>query len=120
VSAARQHLANREIAERSRSITKAVDILTELTKSLDHTTGGELSVRLASLYDYAQRVLLDANFRQDDAKLQEALSLLITLQEAWSSIANAQAVREPEMGHAALMMSMAESAELSESRCWSL
>jgi len=86
VREARSHLAAGEIVERSRAISQAHAILTELTASLDHERGGELSVRLAQLYDYMQRRLLEANFRQIDAPLAEILGLLATLGEAWDGI----------------------------------
>jgi flagellar secretion chaperone FliS len=86
VQAARQHLTRGEIFERGRSVIKAVEILTELSGSLDHEKGGELSTRLAALYDYLQRTLLDANFRQADDGLATAEMLLKTLNEAWSAI----------------------------------
>ena len=83
VQSARVHLAQGRIRERSQAVTKAVAILTELTMSLDHGRGGALSVRLAGLYDYIQRALLDANFRQEDRGLREAESLLKTLRDGW-------------------------------------
>ena len=55
VADARRHLAEGNIAERSRSITKAVEILIELDNSLDIKAGGELSARLSDLYGYIQR-----------------------------------------------------------------
>ena len=86
VQAARQHLTRGEIVERGRSVNKAVAILSELSGSLDHEKGGELSTRLAALYDYLQRTLLEANFRQTDEELTKAELLLKTLNEAWSAI----------------------------------
>ena len=86
VREARSRLAAGEIAERSRAISKAHAILTELTVSLDHQRGGDLSARLAQLYDYMMRRLLEANFRQMDEPLAEVLGLLATLGEAWDGI----------------------------------
>lgn len=86
VREARSHLAAGDIAARARAITKAHSILTELSTSLDHERGGDLSQRLAQLYDYMQRRLLEANFRQIDAPLAEVLSLLSTLAEAWDGL----------------------------------
>jgi flagellar protein FliS len=83
---ARTHLAAGDVAARSRSITKAHAILTELLQSLDHDRGGELSRRLAQLYGYMQRRLLEANFRQTDEPLAEVLGLLSTMGEAWDGI----------------------------------
>jgi flagellar protein FliS len=86
VKDARRHLANREIVARSRAITRACTIVTELTVSLDHDSGGDLSRGLARLYDYIGRRLIEANFRQTDQPLQEVLGLLSTLLEGWEGI----------------------------------
>jgi flagellar secretion chaperone FliS len=86
VREARRHLAEGDIAARARCITRAHEILVELTSSLDHERGGDLSRRLAELYDYMQRRLLDANLEQVDAPLAEVLGLLSTLSEGWEGI----------------------------------
>jgi flagellar secretion chaperone FliS len=83
---ARRHLAAGNIRERARAITRAGDILFELAGSLDHERGGEISPRLAHLYDYMQRRLTDANLRQQDQPLTEVLGLLTTLAEAWEGL----------------------------------
>jgi len=87
VQDARHHLAKGRIAERSRAISRACAMLGELAGALDRTSGGEIATRLAALYDYMQRKLLEANFQQADAPLGEVLSLLATLAEGWNSIA---------------------------------
>jgi flagellar protein FliS len=86
VREARRCLADGEVAERSRWVTKATDILTELIASLDRQRGGEIAGRLALLYDYMQRQLLDAHLRQADEPLAEVLVLLMTLGEAWAGV----------------------------------
>ena len=86
VKDARRHLANRDIAARARAITKACTIMTELTVSLNHEAGGDLSRNLQRLYDYISRQLIEANFRQADQPLEEALGLLSTLVEGWEGI----------------------------------
>ena len=86
VQAAREHLTRGEIFERGRSISLAVGILIELSGSLNFQKGGEVAARLATMYDFLQRTLLDANYKQSDAGLEEAETLLKTLSEAWSAI----------------------------------
>jgi flagellar secretion chaperone FliS len=86
VREARLHLAEGRIAERSREITKACQIVIELAVSLDHERGGEISRRLALLYDYMHRRLLEANMRQSDEPLADVLGLLTTLSEGWEGI----------------------------------
>lgn len=92
---ARRHLAEGSIQERSRAISKAWEILAELSGSLDRQRGGELAGSLAELYDYMQRRLLEANAQQSDAPLAEVLGLLTTLGEAW------EGVRQQERPHTA-------------------
>src|SRR6185295_6245377 len=95
VESARRHLAAGEIAPRSNSISKAVEILAELNRSLDHARAPELSLRLAELYDYAQRRLLEANFEQSDEPLAEVQKLLSTVADAWRQINVSPAASSP-------------------------
>jgi flagellar secretion chaperone FliS len=80
---AREHLRGGRIAERSRTINKAYDVLTELMGALRPAEAPELAARLRALYCYMQGRLLEANFRQTDAPLEEVLMLLTTLAEGW-------------------------------------
>lgn len=89
VENARAHLAAGRIQERSQAITKAQLIITELQASLDYTKGGDISVQLGRLYDYMQRRLTEANFRQMEEPLGEVQNLLQSLDEAWKEIAGA-------------------------------
>jgi flagellar secretion chaperone FliS len=83
VRSARLHLQNRDIRSRSNAITKACSILTELTVSLDRKTGGEYAERLCELYGYIMNKLSEANFKQRDEPMAEALDLLNTLLDGW-------------------------------------
>jgi flagellar protein FliS len=100
VREARSHLSKGDIGARSRAISKAHAILTELLVSLDHDRGGEISVRLARLYDYMQRRLLEANLQQLDAPMAEVLGLLSTLNEAWEGLQPAVETPEAPAGNA--------------------
>lgn len=93
VDEARAALSRGRIKERAQAITKAVEILAELTIALDHGQGGELSANLAALYDYMQRRLLEANHEQSDAPLAEVERLLGTLSEAWEGVQAPRAVK---------------------------
>jgi flagellar secretion chaperone FliS len=122
VQDSRHHLANGRIMERSRAITKACAILTELTVALNREAGGELANRLASLYDYMRRRLLEANFRQSDEPLGEVLGLLATLSEGWVEVSKRQktpaGARNPWSEAPAYASAEPEAAYSSES--WSL
>src|SRR5580704_3037258 len=86
VGAARKHLANASIRERSHQISKAFEMIGELRGALNHETGGEISGRLAGLYVYMQQRLLEANCQQVDPPLAEVEQLLSTLLEAWYTV----------------------------------
>ena len=86
VRSARAYLQAGEIRGRSKAISKASAILTELTVSLDRKLGGEYAERLADLYGYMMRKLTDANFKQSEESLAEVLGLLTTLLEGWEGM----------------------------------
>ena len=91
VSAARLHLREKRIQERSRQIVKAFEILHELSRSLDQEKGGEISRRLADLYAYMQVRLMNANTEQSEKPLIEVENLLTVLYEAWRTVPQAPA-----------------------------
>lgn len=85
ITTARRYLKLGDIRARSRAISKAMAIVTELSLSLNHTTGGDVSKNLAELYAYTEKLLIQANREQSDPPLAEAERLLSTLLEAWES-----------------------------------
>jgi flagellar protein FliS len=86
VQEARHCLETEEIWGRSKAISKAVDILTELILSLDHEKGGDLSKRLQELYGYMQHRLLTAHANQEDEPMAEVISLLTNLLDGWYKV----------------------------------
>lgn len=96
VAQARRCLAANDVLGRSRQISKAHSLLTELALSLNHEAGGELSRNLAELYDYMQRRLLEAHLRQSDEALAEVARLLTTLLEGWNQCHPAEQGRQIE------------------------
>jgi len=85
IASARRYLRLGDIRARSRAVAKAMTIVSELSLSLDHNHGGELSRSLAELYAYVQTLLIQANTKQSDPPLAEAERLLSTLLEGWES-----------------------------------
>jgi flagellar protein FliS len=96
---ARRQLAARNIQLRSNAISKACDAIGELDGSLDMDAGGDLSIRLRSLYRYCLVRLLDANLHQTDEPLAEVLGLMATLSEGWQNIAKSTPAPLPEPEH---------------------
>jgi flagellar protein FliS len=118
VREARRHLENRDIAGRSRAITKAARILTELTVSLDRERGGDVSAGLGRLYDYMTRQLIEANMRQSDGPMEEVLGLLLTLAEGWDAV---PATPKPEpKSESVWPQPIPEAAGSVSARAWSL
>jgi len=85
ITSARRYLKLGDIRARSRAISKAMTIVTELSLSLNHTAGGQLSTKLAELYAYTQTLLIQANVKQSDPPLAEAERLLSTLLDGWQA-----------------------------------
>ena len=83
ITSARRYLKLGDIRARSRAISKAMAIVTELSLSLNHPTGGDVSKNLAELYAYAEKLLIQANQEQSDPPLAEAERLLSPLLQAW-------------------------------------
>ena len=77
------HLGSGDINERSKAISRAMEILLELTSSLDGEAGGEIAANLARLYEYIFERLAEANAKQERAPLEESIHLLSTLHEGW-------------------------------------
>jgi flagellar protein FliS len=98
VVAARMHLREGRIRERSRSIGKGREMINELMLSLDHSRGGEISRNLVELYAYMQTRLIEANAGQIDPPLAEVEQLLTVLGEAWRTLPceGTAPVAEPE------------------------
>jgi flagellar protein FliS len=86
INQARGCLAHRDLAGKATNVSKAMAIVGELRQSLDHQTGGELSQRLASLYDYISRRLLHAQAHNNDAALEESGRLLAPIRDSWRDI----------------------------------
>ncbi|WP_051190040.1 flagellar export chaperone FliS [Laribacter hongkongensis] len=71
-------------------LNRALDIISELEITLDHARGGEISVNLAALYDYAKRRLMEGSSSNIQGKLDEVAVLLETVREAWEELGHQQ------------------------------
>lgn len=99
VGNAQRHMENKEIAEKGKAISKAIDIIGNgLQASLDLEAGGEIAVKLEALYEYIGQRLLHANLHNDIAALREVSSLLQELKSAWEKIADDPAVLSSTSG----------------------
>jgi flagellar biosynthetic protein FliS len=87
------------IEDRTKHILRAQDAVTELMNALRMDVG-EIARNLYRLYDYILRRLVEANIKNDRARVEEVLKYLEDLRDAWSqAIANlrkGKAVAEAE------------------------
>jgi flagellar protein FliS len=72
------------------NIIRAQDIIRELDFSLNVEKGGELAKQLRRLYDYFDRLLLEANLRKDPAGIKEVVSRITVLRDAWALMLDQQ------------------------------
>jgi flagellar protein FliS len=89
VKSARAALAGGDIAGRAQAITRALAALGELEGSLDHNAGGSISGRLAGLYQYMRKRLVEGSVKREDKALAEVETLLRTLDEGWTAMQHA-------------------------------
>ena len=68
------------------NILRAQDIIRELDCSLNSEQGGHLAVELHRLYDYFDRVLLEANLRKDATGINEVIQRTTVLRDAWAAM----------------------------------
>src|SRR5437667_1810426 len=67
-------------------IARVQKILLELSCSLKHDVLPDLCGKLAALYNFAYRKLIEANVRHDLASLEQAMSILKYQRETWAML----------------------------------
>jgi flagellar protein FliS len=86
--AAREHLKNKRVVERCAAVNNAYLVVDELAAALRHEVAPDLAQQLDRLYRYIQARLLEANMSQQDQALEDALTVLITLSESWTTVSD--------------------------------
>ena len=74
--------------EKGQLISKAIQIIIELSGSLNMEEGGEIAENLRSLYTFMGEHLTRANFHCDTQAIQDVISLLEELNEGWKAISD--------------------------------
>jgi len=90
IASARRALAAAQPLERSRAISRAMEIVTELDHALNPSADPSLTLRLAQLYAFLLDQLQTAHALQSDSHLANAERVVRTLLEAWQSLRAAQ------------------------------
>ncbi|GLQ48884.1 flagellar export chaperone FliS [Dyella flava] len=83
---ARGHIIHKDIPAKGHAFAKAIGIINELRRSLNHSIEPTLTGRLDALYDYISRRLIHAQLRDDLRALDESERLIAPIREAWHAI----------------------------------
>lgn len=86
IAAARGAIEHKDIAIKSKSLNKAIEMIGELQGSLNMEAGGEVAENLASLYDYSIRTLTEANQQNSLDKLDVVTRIFTDIKEGWDGI----------------------------------
>jgi flagellar secretion chaperone FliS len=86
ISQARGHIIHKDIPAKGHAFGKAIGILSELRRSLNHSIEPTLTGRLDALYDYISRRLVHAQLNDDLRALDESERLIAPIREAWHAI----------------------------------
>ncbi len=78
-----------DIAGQGKYISKTHDIISELSLALDLEKGGEVALRLESLYQYTLSQLTIANIKSDRKTLENIIKILKPLNNAWEQLFHA-------------------------------
>ena len=88
ISLAKESIRQNNLGAKSQAISKSVDLINNgLAASLDLEAGGDLSAKLAALYEYMSMRLLHANLKNDIGALDEVAMLLSEIRSGWEEIA---------------------------------
>jgi flagellar secretion chaperone FliS len=87
IASAKEHMQRGDVTRKGECISRAISIIDGLRASLDAEAGGEIASNLEDLYVYVSQRLLEANVKNDTARLDEVTRLLGEIKGAWASIA---------------------------------
>ena len=76
----------KDFAEKSRTVSKAMSIISALQHTLDMDVGGEVSQNLWSLYDFMVNHLMQASRESSPAKVDDVIEIMIKIKSGWDAI----------------------------------
>lgn len=79
-------MERKDFAEKSRTVSKAMSIISALQHSLDMDVGGEVSQNLWSLYDFMVNHLMQASRESSPAKVEDVIEIMIKIKSGWDAI----------------------------------
>jgi flagellar protein FliS len=82
-------LENGKIEARTRHINHALLVIAQLEGTLDMQRGGEVALNLAKFYGLVRRGLIEAQQKQSVVILEQQITQLSTVHEAWLEVERA-------------------------------
>jgi len=76
-------LRRNDVEARTREINHALQVIGQLQGTLDREEGGHVAATLDRFYDQVRAGLVEAQFQQSAAALEEQISHLMLVHEAW-------------------------------------
>jgi flagellar protein FliS len=75
-----------DVQKRVKNIDLAIELISELRKSLNPEQGGEIAERLSALYEYFVREITLANAYEDPDRLDPVIKLMSELRDTWVEV----------------------------------
>ena len=82
-----------EIAKKGELISQTISILEYLTAVLDENKAPEVANNLQGLYRYMVKTLLNANINNDPTAIEEVISLMTEVRDAWTEMMRSEAAQ---------------------------
>ncbi len=92
---ARQHWRSGENEAAGEALIRAQEIMSELVAGLNREVDPDLVRRVASVYLFIYRSLMEANFLRDERKLDDALRVLEIERQTWRGVCEKLGSDEP-------------------------
>jgi flagellar protein FliS len=82
--------ARNDIEGRTREINHAILVIGHLQSSLDKDRGGLVAANLERFYNQLRASLVEAQFRQSAVAIEQQITFLIKIREAWCQVERAE------------------------------
>lgn len=79
-------IERRDLEEKAKVLTRAIEIINALKDSLDRSYNPELADNLDALYDYMTFRITEASAQLDNSIIDEVMGLLLQIKGAWDQI----------------------------------
>jgi len=79
-------MENKDLEQKARLFSKAMDIINELDFALNMEEGGEIAMNLHKLYGFMRRHLTAASAEMDTQRVRDVIACLEDLNEGWQAV----------------------------------